>query len=144
MMLNRICFISRQAAESLVPPPNSVIVSIHDRSEQPVRLHAGWFDRLTLSFHDRGNDLLGLVPFTPELARQCIDFFEQHVQLRDAIFVQCHLGQSRSAAIALFFAEEAGVPCFKGEDRVRTADYPLYNRAVYALLREARAKASPS
>lgn len=131
--MNRITFLSRRAAGALSPAPRSILISIHDNSEDPLDALPGWEDILTLRFHDTDGKSMGLEVFSPDQARQCLEFVSRHPETNELV-VHCQMGQSRSASIALFFSELLEVPCFKECYPVSAETYKLYNRKVYAEL----------
>ena len=63
-------------AEKLQPTGNDVMVSIHDRSQEPASLQKGWNAVLRLSFHDTDVAKPGYDLFSPEQAHQVMAFIE--------------------------------------------------------------------
>ncbi len=133
--MERALFLSRYAAERLRPPPDSVLISIHDRSEPALIPRAGWQEVLHLRFHDSDGSHLGLEQFSVEHARAALDFVRRNLH-RYELFINCQLGVSRSAGFALFFAEVLGIPCLKPKmvEPVTVKTHPAYNRRVYSKL----------
>ena len=131
--MDRVIFLPRAIAAQWRPKPGSVLVSIHDRSEEPLKPQPGWTDTLWLRFHDTDGQLMGLEVFDTDHAQRLLTFVKQHVDAPELV-VHCQMGQSRSAAVALYFAEREGVPCFKEQTPVSFANWNQYNRKVYAVL----------
>ena len=113
-----------------MPPADSVVISIYDRSESRCILQPGWGDVLYLQFHDTDGSLLGLSPFSAEQAQQALEFVHKHLGAH-VLAIHCQMGRSRSAAMALFFSALLGVPCLDGNEPVA----PKYNRHNQHVLR---------
>lgn len=134
--MERATFISRHVAERLTPPPWSVLVSIHDRSEPRIVPQSGWQDVLYLRFHDSDGSHLGLEHFSLEQGLETLRFVHKHLDAYELV-VHCQMGVSRSAAVALFCAEVLGIPCFTSKDAATFTSHTAYNRRVLKLLWEA-------
>lgn len=130
---SRVTFVPRSVAAQWAPRPESALISIYDRKEQPLQPQGGWDAVLYLRFHDTDGSQGGLEVFSPEQARCILDFVQQNAQKQELV-VHCQMGQSRSAAVALFLAELAQVPCFQEGNPVTAAKWPFYNRKVYGTL----------
>lgn len=129
--MKKVTFLSRVAAQNLVPPKDAVIISIHDCSQSAAFLKEGWLDRLTLEFHDTDGTAMGLTVFNEAMSKQVWDFLEQHKKTCSELFVHCQMGESRSGAVALVAAETYNVPCFKGSMPATWQNHTIYNRKVY-------------
>lgn len=134
--MHKVTFVPRHIAAGLRPATRAVLISIHDRSEPALDVRPGWLDVLYLRFHDTDGQTMGLEVFSAEQARSCLEFVDRHREC-DELIVHCQLGQSRSASVALFFAEQLAIPCYKQTAPVNAMTYRLYNRKVYATLHEA-------
>lgn len=132
--MRRVRFLSRRAAAALQPAPGAVLISIHDRSEPPLAPRAGWADVLVQRFHDTDGSLMGLEVFSNEQARELLSFARTHQGCSELV-VHCQQGRSRSAAIALFFAEKYGLPCHQEKTPVTRATWTAFNRMVYERLK---------
>ncbi|WP_434715652.1 hypothetical protein [Paraburkholderia sp. A3RO-2L] len=134
--MQHIRFLPRAVAETYRPDPGSVLISIHDRSEPPMTPRAGWADVLVLRFHDTDGAMMGMEVFSDDQARQVLDFVGRHQECTELV-VHCQMGQSRSAAVALYLSEKYGVPCFKEHRQVNWESWKVYNRLVYRTLHTA-------
>lgn len=132
--MKKIRFLSRRAAADLAPQPGAVLISIHDRSEPPLTPRAGWADVLVQRFHDTDGSLMGLEVFSNEQALELLGFAQAHEACTELV-VHCQEGRSRSAAIALFFAEKYGLPCHQEKKPVTRATWNVFNRMVYERLK---------
>lgn len=133
--MDLISFHSRHVAERLGPPPESVLISIYDRSEPRLVPQPGWTDVLYLRFHDSDGSHLGLEQFSLDQAQQALDFVHRHLGAYQLV-IHCQMGRSRSAALALFFSDLLGVRCYNGTAPV-DPKYNQQNHRVVRLLREA-------
>lgn len=144
--MDRITFISRRHAAQLKPPENSVLISIHDKTEPQLPVREGWGDVLYVRFHDSSGNLMGMEDFSAEHAKLILDFAAKHHACEEMI-VHCQLGQSRSAAVALFLSEQLGIACQRPQkslpgsvgftarrEPVVRSGYPYYNHRVYGVL----------
>jgi predicted protein tyrosine phosphatase len=134
--MQHIRFLPRAVAATYRPAPGAVLISIHDRSEPPLTPQTGWADVLVQRFHDTDGGQMGLEVFSEAQARELLAFVERN-QACTELVVHCSLGQSRSAAVAIYLSEKYGVPCFKEQVRVTWETWKLYNRLVYRKLHNA-------
>lgn len=135
--MQKVFFLPRVVAARWHPNPESVLISIHDRSEEQLSPQPGWENVLYLRFHDTDGQQMGLEVFSPQQAQAVLDFVDQHQNCSELV-VHCAMGQSRSAAIALFVSEVQGIPCFKEQTPVTAMTWRSYNRKVYSTLRDAQ------
>lgn len=63
---------------------------------------------LTLLFDDIERPVPGLTLFSPDQARQIIDFIAAHRQEADTLLIHCYAGQSRSRAVGAFAVKMLG------------------------------------
>lgn len=131
--MNRIVFLPRVVAAKWRPVPNSVLVSIHDCDEEPLQPQDGWAEVLWLRFHDTDGEQSGLEVFSAQQAEQILELAKRHADASELI-VHCQMGQSRSAAIALFLSEHLSLPCFKEQTPVTAMTWLGYNKKVYSTL----------
>jgi predicted protein tyrosine phosphatase len=131
--MQNIRFLPRAVAAAYRPAPGAVLISIHDRSESPLTPQEGWAEVLVQRFHDTDGEQIGLEVFSEAQARELLGFVEGHQSCSELV-VHCSLGQSRSAAVALYFSEKYGVPCYKERVPVTWENWRLYNRLVYRRL----------
>lgn len=131
--MKKITFVSRRIAAAMTPPPDSVLISIHDISEPQLTPAYPWLDVLYLQFHDTDGQHLGLEVFSKAQAQACLAFAGKYEHCQELV-VHCQMGQSRSAGVALFLSELLAVPCFKESLPVDASSYRLYNRKVYSTL----------
>lgn len=132
-MVSRVIFLPRAVAARWRPTAGSALISIYDRDEPPLEVQIGWTEVLRLRFHDADVARAGIELFNPEQAREVIEFAKRHAAAPELV-VHCKMGQSRSAAVAMFLSESLGVPCFKEQTPVDFFSWPGYNRKVYAVL----------
>lgn len=109
--------------------------------EPELRPQAGWQDVPYLRFHDADDVGEGLEVCSAGQAQRALDFGRRHLGC-DELVAHCQAGQSRSAGMALFYAETLKAPCFKITAPVTSPSYPLYSRKVYRTLL-ATAQAEP-
>lgn len=134
--MRHIRFLPRRVAAAYRPEPGAVLISIHDRSEEPLTPQEGWAAVLVQRFHDTDGEQLGLEVFSDEQARALLAFVASHENCAELV-VHCSLGQSRSAAVALYLSEKYDVPCYKEQARVTWENWRIYNRFVYRRLHTA-------
>ncbi|MDR0777437.1 MAG: hypothetical protein LBE81_12495 [Azonexus sp.] len=151
MTISRVCYTSRQLAESLAGNAYMAVISITDPGTPPARLDPMFRHVLRLSFFDAepADEYLPLLPglFDLHMAR-AIDTFIGKLQMAPfemSVMVHCEYGISRSAAVALFIEALTGAPLLAREfafaanhwviDRLLvlhpqlTVDIPLANHA---------------
>lgn len=123
---NGVDVFSRQQAESLIPRPGFVAISITACSRSMASLHREWEDILFLQFDDVGANEENC--FSRGQANAIIEFARRH---EDKCFmVHCDAGLSRSVAVGLFLAAWL-------EKDLRThacKTVQFYNAHVHALL----------
>lgn len=131
--MKQVIFVSRAIARTWKPAPRSVLISVSDELDGPLSPEPGWEQILRLQFDDKDQAGENVVLFDAAMAQKVLAFVHANEQL-DTLVVHCLMGQSRSAAIALFIAELLGVPCFKNNRPVTTTTWTQYNRKVYRVL----------
>lgn len=111
--------------------PNWAVISITEPMSAfgQAKLKDGWHKVLRLEFHDLDVENEPYVLMDKEMARQVVKFARDNSQEIEGILVHCNAGVSRSAAIALWIADEFGLQFNR--------QYHLHNKHVYKLLREA-------
>lgn len=134
--MKRITFLPRHLAQAHEPGPSAALISFRDPDLSPLSPRPGWRDALFIACHDADAPGEGLVIFSAEQARACVDFAMRHQGL-DELVINCELGQSRSAGVALALSELLGAPCFKQGLPVSAQSYTVYNRKLYSMLMEA-------
>ena len=142
--MKSVVFYPRAVAEKLTPTGREVIVSIHDRTQGPTALQSGWKDVLRLSFHDTDVAKEDYDLFNEAQAREVIDFIERHTDV-ERIVVHCNMGVSRSAAVAMFIADQQERTLFQQGRSFFHPDRPAqYNRLVYSTLNRTLWGSAPS
>lgn len=131
--MKKITFLPRALAAQYQPASNSVLISIHDKSEEELTPQPGWHAVLYQRFHDTDGQSMGLELFGTDHARALLAFVDAHKNC-DEVVVHCQMGQSRSAAVALYLSEKYNVPCYKVSTKVDWASIKVYNRLVYRVL----------
>lgn len=141
-MIKQIKFISKAAAETIHPVPANAMISIVEPMEERT-VREGWDNLLKLEFHDTSishsehSTELGhwsLLPvakgeyvyFNDNQAKLIINFVEALPLYVETLFVHCHAGISRSAAVAKFLTEIYNLEFDSTYDR--------YNKHVYKTL----------
>ena len=136
--MKTVRFLSREVATSWCPSVPSALISIVNPGETLPKLNGAWVNVLRLQFHDTDGRAPTLQAITAEDARRALDFVTKLAQVAEELVVHCEAGQSRSAGVALFFAEWLGIPCFQQGILVRVQTYSICNRAGYSALYEAQ------
>ena len=127
-MIREVSYLSQASAESMRPLPREGIISITGQGYPRAKLRRGWRRILRLVFDDVERPVAGAVPFGESHADTLIhwlDGVETHI---DSVFVHCHAGRHRSAALAKFIAERYDL-----SGGVRVCED--CNRRVYRMLR---------
>lgn len=132
----QFCFLPRTLAEKYVPPENSAIISFYDATEGPASLLGRWADVLRIEANDVDVARPGQILFSEAHAHQILDFLEKNRTCQE-IVIHCTMGQSRSAAVALFASEHYDEPCFKVSMPVTWSSWSCYNKHIYRTLRNA-------
>lgn len=142
--MKSVVFYPRAMAEQLIPQAGDVIVSIHDRSQEPAALKSGWSDVLRLSFHDTDVASAEYDLFDDEQAGSVLNFIGKHAEA-ERIVVHCNMGVSRSAAVAMFISEQQDRVLFQQGRKFYQTERPTqYNRLVYSTLNRAAWGSGPS
>jgi predicted protein tyrosine phosphatase len=129
MPLQTVLFCSQSAAQKRTPWANWSIISITAACSYPANLKEGWKRVLRLEFDDVDRDEEPYILFSEQQARDIIEFVATAQKNgTEGILVHCHAGISRSAAVARWIADTYRLPF--------PASYCLYNKHVYAILRE--------
>lgn len=134
--MQQITFVSRPVAQAMAARENWAVISIADPEEGPAQLQPGWADVLRLEFHDVDAAEGTYRVFDPEMARSVLDFGILHLEQGHSLLVHCHLGVSRSAAVAVVLGSLYQVPVLCGAIKLNPS-YALYNRHVYRTLMNA-------
>lgn len=130
MTIQRIHFMSRANAEKLPGHPQVAVVSISDPADEPAQLSPVFSHVHRLSFNDVDTDDKNeYVLFDKPLAHGVWDFVERLPDTVDTLVVHCHLGVSRSAAVAKSLAQFLQVEY--------PEKYSLYNKHVYRVMQNA-------
>jgi hypothetical protein len=135
----RVRFTSREGAEDAVPDPRIAVISIRDPGSKPVDLQQGWFDVLSIEFHDidlckeinaslLADILKRYQPMAAFHALLVVAFVERcNGTGVDGFLIHCEAGISRSAAVAKWITDHYSLPSI----------WPAvtnHNRHVYKLL----------
>lgn len=139
-------YLSEAAALELVPSASCALISITEpKRDAPLADPGGWGALLRVRFADAEYDEQMLEALTlrrkafsadgkgfpSECTSRAVVAFLMVLRGRseiDTLYVHCHAGQRRSAAVAKFAARMFGVPFDHG--------YDCYNKTVYGLLQE--------
>lgn len=129
--LEQVQFCSRKEAEAMPARHDWSVISITEPISAfgQAKLQPGWHYILRLEFHDIDQEEEPYQLMTPEMAYNIVTFVREMAQEARGILVHCNAGVSRSAAMAMWIAEEFDLPFIRG--------YQLHNRHVYRLLCEA-------
>jgi len=134
--MQRIIFVSRAYAETLLPDPAWAVVSISEPSGVPASLAPDWSDVLRLEFVDADEHCEHGQLFTAGMAEDIIEFAAQAFAKGKSLVVNCHAGISRSAAVAVALGQLHDLPVFNMTVKLAPT-YSLYNKYVYRLLHRA-------
>lgn len=139
----KVKFISKAAAEQIIPSDNMALISIREPAEW-VSLSPKWKNVLEAEFHDVdpnpepgtpltnfGIDYDDLVNFNPLHAEAILNWVREMRPNVEQLIVHCHAGISRSAAVAKYIVD--CVDGFEWENR-QNVNYSLHNKHVYRVL----------
>ena len=126
-MIREVSFLSQAGAEAMRPLPREGIISITGSGYPPATLRRGWRLVLRLVFDDVEIPFFGATHFDNAHADAILRWLNEVEGKVDKIFVHCHAGRSRSAAVAKFIAERYDL-----SGGVRT--YDDHNKLVYRIL----------
>lgn len=125
-MIRKILFMSQNDAIQLKPSDKSALISIRV-PKGFVPLQYGWKYLHTPEFHDEVEDPDGVWKlFNDEMAIDTISFVKGLPENVETLYIHCHAGISRSAAMAKFFSEMFHLPFDE--------HYHLYNKLVHRVL----------
>lgn len=132
--MKSVRFMPRYAAEVFKPSVPSVLISIHDESENQLMPQGDFQDVLYLKFHDTDDKDGVLTPFSQQHANDINSFLERNSGAEEVV-VHCTMGISRSAAVAIFLSEKFDVPCHRiDQPNITWKNWPQYNKLVYRVL----------
>lgn len=132
--MKTVNFYPRAIAQEILPKGDEIMISIHDRHQEPAKLQSGWKDVLRLSFHDMDIPKEGMDLFSTKDAKELIAFIDKHADV-ERVVVHCNMGVSRSAAVAMFISEQQDRALFQQGRSFFHPDKPAqYNRLVYSVL----------
>lgn len=156
-MHRKVVFLGKQLVEKLEPVGNAVVISISDSSMDEAKLKHGWASVHRFYFIDAGYDEKSLRFVGPNYKYIYASYFNRDIAIAirtiiadsvssgvDTFVVNCHAGQSRSAAIAMYLHDQYGYLPFNSyrvlsslQDSGLVPNFDAlskYNRMVYALL----------
>lgn len=130
MPIQKVHFMSRANAEKMPGHQQVAVIAIGDPSSEPSLLADTFGAVHRLEFNDVDTNEQNLyVLFDKSLANDIWEFVDTLPSEVDTLVVHCHLGVSRSAAVAKSIAQYLQV------------DYPehysLYNKLVYTVMQQA-------
>ena len=126
-MIREVDFMSQARAENCRPLAREAIISITGSNHHKARLRKGWTRVLRLVFDDVEKLIFGAAHFDKDHAEEILRWLDEVEGKVDKVFVHCHAGRSRSAAVAKFIAEKYDL---SGGIRV----YEEHNGRVYKIL----------
>jgi predicted protein tyrosine phosphatase len=126
-MIGEVDFMSQARAEAMRPLPREGIISITGSGYPPATLRRGWRRVLRLVFDDVEIQFFGATHFDTVHAEAILRWLDEVEGQVDKLFVHCHAGRSRSAAVAKFIAEKYDL---SGGIRV----YEAHNSRVHKIL----------
>ena len=109
------------------PLPREGIISITGSGHPPATLRRGWRLVLRLVFDDVEIPFFGAIHFDIVHAEEILAWLKEVEDRVDRVFVHCHAGKHRSAAVAKFIAEKYDL---SGGIRV----YEEHNSRVHKIL----------
>lgn len=136
--LQRVDWINKAYAESIVPDEDEALISIREPAEM-VDL-ADWKHLLEVEFHDIDDISSSSNPdavqreyvlFDRGMAIDILQFVDSLPPNVTRLTVHCHAGISRSAAVAKAVSELYEVSC------AAAVHYTLHNKKVYSTIRKA-------
>lgn len=107
-MYQKIEFMSKMAAQCLEPNDKTIVISIANSGQEPARL-GNFKDILYLNFDHIEHLMINHIRFSSTHAQEILDFVEKNKENTDNIVVHCLMGESRSAAVALFLSQHLGL-----------------------------------
>jgi len=105
-MIREVDFMSQARAENCRPLAREAIISITGSGDPPATLRRGWRCVLRLVFDDVERPIFGAAHFDKDHAEEILNWLEKVEGKVDKVFVHCHAGKHRSAAVAKFIAEK--------------------------------------
>ena len=126
-MIREVSFLSQAGAEAMRPLPREGVISITGSGYPQARLRRGWSRVLRLVFDDVEKPIFGAAHFDKDHAEEILRWLDEVEGKVDKVFVHCHAGRSRSAAVAKFIAEKYDL---SGGIRV----YEEHNSRVHKIL----------
>ena len=136
-MIREVGFLSQAGAEAMRPLPREGIISITGSGYPPATLRKGWRRVLRIVFDDIEKPFFGATHFDIAHAEEILRWLDEVEGKVDKVFVHCHAGRSRSAAVAKFIAEKYDL---SGGIRV----YEEHNKRTHRVLtRRSRALTRP-
>ena len=127
-MIQEVTFLSQAGAEAMRSLPREGIISITGSGYPQARLRRGWSRVLRLVFDDVEKPVFEAAHFDKDHAEEILRWLDKVEGKVDKVFVHCHAGRSRSAAVAKFIAEKYDL---SGGIRV----YEEHNRRVHRILK---------
>lgn len=129
MPIQKIHFMSRKNAEMMPGHPQVAVIAIGDPGSEPSVLSPTFGAIHRLEFNDVDtNEKNQYVLFDKPLAHKVWEYLENLPEGVDTLVVHCHLGVSRSAAVAKAIAQYLQL------------DYPehysLYNKHVFQVMQQ--------
>lgn len=107
-MYQKIEFMSKMAAQCLEANNRTIVISIANSGQEPAQL-ANFKDILYLNFDHIEHLMTNHIRFSNTHAQEILDFVEKHQENTESIVIHCLMGESRSAAVALFLSKHLGV-----------------------------------
>ena len=126
-MIREVEYMSQARAEYFRPMKREAIISITGSGHPRADLKKGWSRVLRLVFDDVERPCRGAVPFNVDHAETILEWLDAVEKRVERVFVHCHAGRHRSAAVAKFKTERYDLP---GGIRV----HEEYNARVYRIL----------
>jgi hypothetical protein len=126
-MIREVEYLSQAPAENFRPLAREAIISITGSDHPRARLRKGWSRKLRLVFDDVEAPFFNAVHFDDSHAQAILAWLKEVEDSVDRVFIHCHAGKHRSAAVAKFIAERYAIP---GGIHV----YPDFNQRVYRFL----------
>ena len=130
-MIREVGFLSQAGAEAMRPLRREGIISITGSGDPPATLRKGWRRVLRLVFDDVEIPFFGATHFDTVHAEEILAWLKEVEDRVDRVFVHCHAGKHRSAAVAKFIAEKYDL---SGGIRV----YEEHNGRVHRILTRRR------
>ena len=110
MTYQKIQFMDRSSMHYKKPENDAIVISISNPGLNDASLQEGFKDVLFMKFDNTEHLSHNSVRFSRDHANQIMTFVKQYENEASTIYVNCLMGESRSAAVADFLAKHYNLP----------------------------------